>query len=408
SYLAEEITPPEGYILSSDLSKRRQTFVWDGEIDVSLIFENSAKVKVELKKVDESGSPLAGAVFLVLRDGQIISTEETRADGTITVPNVSEGYYEFREVSAPAGFDCDRTPVGVHVSAEDLQGEQTITVTKVNYHKRPLTISKRDAETGAPIANTSFHIRGVNVAYENDVVTGADGKAVLPDMASGCYEITETNVPAPYLLDTNNRRTVWIDASEGQDTVVDFVNSTRPGLRLVKTDHATGKPIAGVTFLIEQVGGGYSRQHATDENGLIVLEGLNPGAYTVTEVKPAPGYVADATPRAVWLEKNRTTTLELTNVRKPDLRILKYDQQSGKPLAGVTFEVWHDSELLGEYTTDGSGEIYLSGLELGTYLVKEVATDDEHVVNTTPQQIELTADRTETAQLVFFNSKKPG
>ena len=408
SYLAEEITPPEGYVLSSDLSKRRQTFVWDGETDVSLIFENSAKVKVELKKVAESGSPLAGAVFLVLRDGQIISTEETKADGTITVPNVSEGYYEFREVSAPAGFDCDRTPVGVHVSAEDLQGEQTITVTKVNYHKRPLTISKRDAETGAPIANTSFHIRGVNVNYENDVVTGADGKATLPDMASGCYEITETNVPAPYLLDTNNHRTIWIDASEGQDVVVDFVNSTRPGLRLVKMDHATGKPIAGVTFLIEQVGGGYSRQHATDENGLIMLENLEPGAYTVTEVKPAPGYVADATPRAVWLEQNRTTTLELTNVRKPDLRILKYDQQSGKPLAGVTFEVWHDSELLGEYTTNESGEIYLSGLELGTYLVKEVATDDEHVVSTTPQQIELTADRTETAQLIFFNSKKPG
>ena len=37
------------------------------------------------------------------------------------------------EVSAPAGYDCDHTPVGVHVNAEDLQGEQTITVEKVNH-----------------------------------------------------------------------------------------------------------------------------------------------------------------------------------------------------------------------------------------------------------------------------------
>ncbi len=125
-----------------------------------------------------------------------------------------EGHYEFVEVSAPAGMDCDKTPVGVHVNAEDIQGEQTIVVTKVNHHKRSLTISKRDAESGDPIPNTSFHIRGINVAYENDVVTGADGRAVLESMPSGCYEITETDVPSPWLLDANNRKTVWIDAKQ--------------------------------------------------------------------------------------------------------------------------------------------------------------------------------------------------
>ncbi len=231
SYLAEEITPPEGFILSSDVSKVKQPFVWDGEHDISLIFENSAKVRVQLKKVDESGSPLAGAIFVILRDGQVIGTEETKADGTITVSNVSEGYYEFREVHAPAGFDCDRSPVGVHVNAEDLQGEQTIVVTKANHHKRSLTITKRNTETGDPVPGTSFHIRGVNLGYENDVVTGADGKATLSDMPSGCYEVEEIDVPAPYILDTNNRKTVWIDATKDQDVVVDFVNSTRPGLR---------------------------------------------------------------------------------------------------------------------------------------------------------------------------------
>jgi len=122
AFLAEEITPPEGFVLSSNVSKVKQPFVWDGKTDVSLVFENSAKVKVQLKKVDESGQPLAGAIFLVLRDGQVIATEETQADGTITVSHITEGYYEFREVSAPAGFDCDRSPVGVHVDAEDLQG----------------------------------------------------------------------------------------------------------------------------------------------------------------------------------------------------------------------------------------------------------------------------------------------
>ena len=269
SYIAEEITPPEGYILSSDVSKVKQPFVWDGEHDISLIFENSSKVKIQLKKVDESSSPLPGAVFLILRDGQIIGTEETTADGTITVSNVTEGHYEFVEVAAPEGMDCDKTPVGVHVNAEDLQGEQTIVVTKMNHHKRSLTITKRDAESGDPIPNTSFHIRGVNLGYENDVVTGADGKAVLEALPSGCYEIEELDVPKPYLLDTNNRKTVWIDSEKDKDIVVDFVNSTLPGMRLVKRDAQTGEFVKGATFKIEEVDGGFTDQRQTgpDEIG---------------------------------------------------------------------------------------------------------------------------------------------
>ena len=380
SYLAEEITPPQGYIFSSDPAKLRQTFVWDGEHDISLVFENDSKVKVQLKKVDEAGNPLAGAIFVILRDGQLIGTEETKEDGTITVPNVSEGYYEFREVSAPAGFDCNRTPVGVHVNAEDLQGEQTIVVEKVNHHKRTLTIQKRDAESGKPVAGTSFHIRGVNLAYENDAVTGADGKVVLPEMPSGCYEITETAVPSPYILDTNNRKTVWIDATSDQDVTVDFVNSTKPGLRLLKIDQQTGEPLSGVLFRIAEVNGGYDEQHFTNAEGLIVLEGLNPGAYTVQEVEPKNGWVADDTVHTIYLEENKTTTLELSNLRKPDLFIQKVDSITGSPIEGVKFQIWRGSDdtRTGEYNdlgifyTDAQGEIHMERQETGWYRVTEL------------------------------------
>ena len=380
SYIAEEITPPEGFILSSDVAKVKQPFVWDGEHDVSLVFENSSKVKIQLKKVDESNNPLPGAIFVILRDGQIIGTEETSADGTITVSNVTEGYYEFREVHAPAGFDKDSSPVGVHVNAEDLQGEQTITVTKMNHHKRSLTISKRDTETGEPVPGTSFHIRGINNGYENDVVTGADGKATLSDMPSGCYEVEETDVPKPYILDINNRKTVWIDAEKDQDVVVEFVNSTRPGLRLLKIDQQTGNPLSGVLFEIKEVDGGFSTQKLTDKDGLIVLEGLNPGTYTVQEVKPKDGYVHDDTLHVVQLEENKTTTIELTNLRKPDLFIKKVDSITGSPIEGVKFQIWRGSDDtktgeyndLGVYYTDAEGQIHLERVDTGWYKIKEL------------------------------------
>ena len=413
AFLAEEITPPEGFILSSDTSKVKQPFVWDGEHDVSLVFENSSKVKIQLKKVDESSSPLPGAVFLILRDGQIIGTEETQEDGTITVSNVVEGHYEFVEVAAPAGMDCDKTPVGVHVNAEDLQGEQTITVTKMNHHKRSLTIQKRDAESGDPIPGTSFHIRGVNLGYENDVVTGADGKAVLESMPSGCYEITETDVPKPYLLDTNNRKTVWIDSEKDKDIVVDFVNSTLPGLRLVKRDAQTGEFVKGVTFKIEEVDGGFTDQRQTGPDGVIFWENLRPGAYKVYEVEPAPNYVHDDTVHIVQLEENHTTTLELTNIIKPTLKVLKVDSITKSPIANVKFQIWRGSddtitgELndLGVFYTNEAGEIILEHIDTGWYRIKELESAPGFTIKA-PDTQDIYLKAGETHEVQFENVPK--
>ena len=100
--------------------------------------------------------------------------------------------------------------------------------------------------------------------------------------------------------------------------------------------------------------------------------------------------------------------MTVTNRARPSLRIIKYDRQSKAKLPNVTFEVYKDAELYDTVTTTESGEINLFDLEPGTYLVKEVSTDDTHIVDTTPQQIELKAGQTATQELVFFNDKLPG
>ena len=52
----------------------------------------------------------------------------------------------------------------------------------------------------------------------------------------------------------------------------------------------------------------------------------------------------------------------------------------------VTSETWVDG-----YRTGELGEILLTDLQPGTYLVQEVAADDKHVLDGTPQQVELHA-----------------
>ena len=122
SYTATEVTPPEGYTKSPETSKVKQSFRWDGKTDVALVFENDAKVKIKLVKLDDSKNPLPGAVFNIIKDGQIIGTEATKADGSITVTNVTEGMYAFVEVSAPAPYATLTDPVIAHVDQATING----------------------------------------------------------------------------------------------------------------------------------------------------------------------------------------------------------------------------------------------------------------------------------------------
>ena len=96
SYRAWEIGAPEGYSLDpSDV----KTFRVSRETpEVRLVFQDDAKVRVQLQKLDDSDRPLPGAVFNILKDGQIIGTEATDASGKITVSDVETGMYVFVEV----------------------------------------------------------------------------------------------------------------------------------------------------------------------------------------------------------------------------------------------------------------------------------------------------------------------
>ena len=97
----------------------------------------------------------------------------------------------------------------------------------------------------------------------------------------------------------------------------------------------------------------------------------------------------------------------LKNSAKPGLRVIKYDRQTHETLPDITFKIYKDDQLIGAYETDRLGEILLTDLEPGTYRVEEVESDDEHVVDTMPQEIELT-EGCGILELVFFNDQKPG
>ena len=387
SYVAEEMTPPNGYSLSKDTGKVRQEFYWDGKRDVSLVFENDAKVKIQLIKLNDANAPLPGAVFHVLRDGQLIGTEVTDASGRITVPHVTEGMYAFVEVSAPAPYAKLTAPVCAHVDQATVNGGGTVTVTAKDQKLPDLTIQKLDKQTKQPIPGTVFEIKGIHYGYHQDVTTGPDGKAVLTAIPVDSYEVKETSVPDPYVVGGETIQTIYLGPGDDQNLV--FENLKMPRLTVTKIDAEDSKPIPGTVFTVEGIDSDFSADWTTGEDGT-VTDRVAPGSYRITEKSvPAPYYLPSKNAdreQTVSLNAGDEVNVTFRNRKMPQLTIYKEDSVAGAPVEGAKFHITYTSSGesaeapatidYGNILTDAKGEIRLheQGKRLypGEYTVTEV------------------------------------
>ena len=407
SYTAEEMTPPEGYTKSTDQNKVKQTFVWDGKTDVSLIFENDAKVKVKLIKLDDSDNPLPGAVFNIVKDGQIVGTEETGADGSITVTDVTEGMYAFVEVSAPSPWAKLDEPVFAHVDQAVINGGGTVTVTAADKKLPNLTILKRDAKTGDVIPNTNFEIHGIHYGFHHDVTTGPDGTATLTGIPVDSYEVTEISVPDPYVVSDEPTQTIWLEAGDNKQLIFD--NQKQPLLKITKIEKGTNQPIPGTVFLLEAIDGDYRHEVTTEASGSVELR-VAPGSYRITEQSvPEPYCISDEPTQTISLNGGDEKEVIFQNLKKPELTLSKIDADSGQPVPGTVFTVKAiNGDYQDDWTTGEDGKVALR-VAPGTYQVTEKSVPAPYYLpdkdKDRVQTISLNPGDEKT--LVFRNHKAP-
>ena len=388
SFVATELTPPSGYTTSSDPDKVRQEFYWDGKHDVDLIFENDAKVKVQLIKLDDSDNPIEGAVFNVVKDGQVIATEATDATGSIIVPNVTEGMYAFFEVYVPAPYAKLQQPVIAHVDQATVDGGGTVTVTAVDQMLPTLTILKRDGQTKEVVSGAVFEVKGIHHGYHMDVTTGQDGTATLTGLPVDSYEVTEISVPDPYVVAAEPTQTIWLGPGDDQQLIFD--NLKQPQLTIAKVDAADSTtPIPGTVFRIEAIDGDYQHDVTTGQDGTVTLR-VQPGTYQITELSvPAPYYLPDKDAdrvQTITLNAGDEKEVMFKDHKAPELTIYKVDSIAGAPVEGARFHVTYTSNGeaadapatidYGEIVTDANGEIKLheQGKRLypGEFTIEEV------------------------------------
>ena len=332
--------------------------------------------KIVLKKTaGGTTTGLAGARFSIYFNGQIVGSDITNAQGEIYVEDAATGLWSFVETSAPDGFCVDPTPKSVYVDV--TEGDREYTVAAVNYEKPDMKITKRDAMSGKPIAGTVFSVKSVTGNYSTSVTTGSDGSATLSAIPAGVYVVREESVPEPYIV-SNTEQTVAL--RPGKTSEVIFVDYEKPGLEIIKKNIASGEPIEGVTYLIEQIDGSYSTSATTDNHGRIFLDSVPVGTFKVTEINVPNHVILCPIPQEVALKPGETSTVTFFNALKPSLEIRKLDSVTGDPVKGAKFQIWYASnhtdtgELndLGTYFSDASGKIILPEIKDGWYKVTEL------------------------------------
>ena len=333
---------------------------------------------ITLKKVAAGTTRgLDGARFLIYRDGQIVGSDVTANDGIIEVNDVTKGLWSFVETEAPAGYCADSTPISVYVDTTD--GDKQYTVTAENYALPDMKITKRDAMSGKPIAGTVFSVKSVTGNYSTSVTTGVDGSTTLSSIPADVYVVREESVPEPYIV-SNTEQTVAL--RPGKTSEVTFVDYEKPGLEILKKNIATGEPIEGVTYLIEQIDGSYSTSATTDSAGRIFLDSIPVGSYRITEKNVPSNVILSEIPQEVHLEAGCTRTVTFFNAVKPSLTILKRNSVTGDPLSNAKLHIYYGSDNtttgeindLGVFTTASDGKITITDVNRGWYkLVEESA-----------------------------------
>ena len=269
-----------------------------------------------------------------------------------------------------------------------------------------LKIVKLEEGTKIPLEGAVFSVYDPEGRKVGSFSTGPDGVVIIPLTLEGHYTVTEEIPPAFHLLP--EERTQHADVEYNKVATLTFWNAPYGSIRVQKLSD-TGDALNGVTVQIKHIESGEVQTAKTKIGGVAVFDQLQPGGWEVRELAGISGWIADTdTVQTVSVVAGKTSDVTILNKELPGLRIIKYERGTMKAMPNVSFEIFRDAESLGIFQTDEFGEILLTDCKPATYRAEERDTGgDGHVLDTTPQEVELKAGDG-IKKLVFFNDRLPG
>ena len=265
-YTISEKNVPIRYVVPAD-----QTATLTADATTTKTFKNILKkFTVEVKKQDsktasaQGNGTLAGAVYGLYKDGELVDTYTTDENGYFKTKEYVCGNYTVQEISPSEGYLLDETVYSVGAEAENYFIEHnplSMTVTEDVIKGNIAMIKHSDdgsTQIETPEVGAEFEVYlKSSGSYANAVETERDyltcdenGFAQTKDMPYGIYTVHQTKgwEGTEFIADFD------VNISENGQTYRYFINNAKfeSYIKIVKVDSETGKtiPYEGAGFEI--------------------------------------------------------------------------------------------------------------------------------------------------------------
>lgn len=393
-YYVKEISAPQGYVLSGSSESEHVTLhKTDAHKTVTMV-NKTYKGSITIKKLDENDGALTGAEFTLLPTNVTKAVDE---NGCVTFSDLTAGTYYIQETKVPYGYGGVSGSVSVtidenvDVNSINVPGNVSVTGKKITiYWKNQKVYGSlkvvKYGKDNALLQGAVFELSG-NGIEKQTATTNNDGVVLFENLPYGDYTLKETTPPTGYVVSEALSSGVTVTIDSTAEKQVSYTNTTQKGKIEIEKKNSSGENLSGAVF------GLYTDSAATsaietatsDNNGMVVFDGLEAGTYYVKEITAPTGYKLDSTVYTFVVgEGDEGSEVKWAHIKEISNELKLYKVKLVKKgddrnlLAGAEFTI-SGNGITQKQTTDTNGEAVFTNIPYGTYTISETKVPDGYV-----------------------------
>lgn len=312
----------------------------DGITTYNFVYSKRCSLKVEVR--DRTSNELIASPEISVTNGSDVN-EETSDVSEYTLSGLEAGTYT-ATVEAPDGYvlDGDATQ---SVSFDPYTGgthNEPHTLTFYVVKTGTITVDVKENDTnGAPVSGISVTLQKKedDGSYTNvgEAKNTVNGTVTFENVPEGNYKVVipENNTGYATLVNAENEKNVSITPNDTTGEAIFYLTPVGKLEIHVKDDNPAGSSyVDGVTVTVKDKDGHIVSIGSQTTAGVITLEDLTPGEYTVT-IGDKVGYVAKNNKKEIKQTVNAGDTATVYNFTLAKYAILKvniYDITTGTPI----------------------------------------------------------------------------